>query len=106
MGQTSAKFAPKMEDEDAQNSIQTAGICEAADARDCAEVNAPSASHRSRRSAEEAHPAGARALWCTQWRAQRGVCLGGDEGNRMRDRLPRIRSYPLTIGAVIVPPRR
>ena len=40
MGRTSAEFAPKMEDEDAQNSIQTAGICEAADARHCAKTNA------------------------------------------------------------------
>ena len=97
MGQTSAKVAPEMEDknEDGQNSIQTAAICEAEDARDGAEANATSASRRSRRSAEETHPAGARALRfdhrCAQWQAQRGVCVGGHEGNRMRDKLPRIR---------------
>jgi hypothetical protein len=101
MGQTSAKFAPKVEDknksknQDGQNSMETAGIGEAEDARDSAEGNAASASHRSPRSAEEAQPAGARALWFgdwrAQWQAQRRVSLGGDEGNRMSNKLPTIR---------------
>ncbi len=51
MGPTPAKFAPEMENKDGQNSIQTAGICEAEDVRDCAETNAISVSYRSRRSA-------------------------------------------------------
>jgi hypothetical protein len=97
MGQTSAKFAPEMADknknqtQDGQNSIETAEIGEAEDARDSAKGIAATASHRSPRSAEEAQPAGARALWRAQWQAQRRVSLGGDEGNRMRDKLPRIR---------------
>jgi hypothetical protein len=99
MGQTSAKFAPEMEDKDksndGQNSMETAGIGEAEDDRDSAEANATSASYRSPRSAEEAQRAGAPALWfgdgCAQWQAQRRVSLGGDKGNRMRDKLPRIR---------------
>jgi hypothetical protein len=95
MGQTPAKFAPEMEDKnknkDGQNSIETVGIGEAEDTRDSAEANATSASHRARRSAEEAHPAGAPTLWYAQWQAQRRVSLGGDAGNRMRDKLPTIR---------------
>jgi len=98
MGQTSAKFARKMADEDGRNSIQTEGTCGEADPRDCAETNATGSSHRFRRSAEETRrPARAPALrfdhGCAQWQTQRGVCLGGDEGNRMRDRLPRIRLH-------------
>src|SRR6266849_1599443 len=97
MGPTSAKFDPEMEDEAVQNSTQTSGGFDAGNARNCAETNAISASERSRRSAEEAHPTGARALRfghrCAQWQAQGRVCLGGDEGNRMRDKLPRIRLH-------------
>ena len=89
MGPTSAKFDPEMEDKDGQNSIRTAEIFAAAGARDRAETSAISARECSRRSADEAHPAGARALRCTQWQAQRGIRLGGNEGNRMRDTLPR-----------------
>src|ERR1700675_1926812 len=114
LGQTSAKFAPEVEDnntkEHGQNSMATAGIFEAEDARDCADANATSARYRSPRSAEEAQPAVARALWFgdgrARWQAQRRVRLGGDKGNRMRNKLPRIRFYPLTFGAAIVPPRR
>ena len=60
---------------------------------------APSAAREcSRRSAEEAYPADARALWfdrqwfdhrCARDQTQRGVRLGENEGNRMRDKLPR-----------------
>jgi hypothetical protein len=68
MGPTSAKFDPEMEDKDGQNPIQTAEIFAAADARDCAETNAISARECSRRSAEEAYPADACALWFDrQW---------------------------------------
>ena len=63
MGPTSAKFDPEMEDKDGQNPIQTAEIFAAADARDRAETSAISARECSRRSAEEAYPADARALW-------------------------------------------
>ena len=62
MGPTSAKFDPEMEDKDGQNPIQTAEIFAAADARDRAETSAISARECSRRSAEEADPADARAL--------------------------------------------
>ena len=62
MGPTSAKFDPEMEDKDGQNPIQTAEIFAAADARDRAETSAISARECSRRSAEEAYPADARAL--------------------------------------------
>jgi len=62
MGPTPGKFDPEMEDKDAQNPIQPAKIFAAADARDYAEADATSASHCSRRSAEEAYPAAARAL--------------------------------------------
>src|SRR5271169_1986430 len=98
MGPTAARFVPKMEDEDEQNPIQTAEIFAAADAGDRAETNAISARERSRRSAEEAYPADARALWfdrqwfdqrCARDQTQRGIRLGENEGNRMRDRLPR-----------------
>jgi hypothetical protein len=98
MGPTSAKFDPEMEDKDGQNPIQTAEIFAAADAADRAETNAISARECSRRSAEEAYPADARALWfdrqwfdhrCAQDRTQRGVRLGENEGNRMRDKFPR-----------------
>jgi hypothetical protein len=98
MGPTSAKFDPEMADKDGQNTIQTAEIFAPADARDRAETNAISAHECSRRSAEEAHPGDARALcfdrqWfdhrCARDQTQRGVRLGGNEGNRMRDKLPR-----------------
>ena len=97
MGPTSAKFDPEMEDKDGQNPIQTAEIFAAADARDRAETSAISARECSRRSAEEAYPADARALWfdvrfdhrCARDQTQRGVRLGENEGNRMRDKLPR-----------------
>ena len=65
MGPTSAKFDPEMEDKDGQNPIQTAEIFAAADARERAETSAISAREFSRRSAEEAYPADARALWLT-----------------------------------------
>ena len=65
MGPTSAKFDPEMEDKDGQNPIQTAEIFAAADARDRAETSAISARECSRRSAEEAYPADARALCST-----------------------------------------
>src|SRR5271157_4095982 len=93
MGPTSARFDPEMEHEDGPNPIQTAEIFAAADARDCAEADATSASHCSRRSPEEAYPADARALWfdhrCARDQTKRGVRLGENEGNRMRDNLPR-----------------
>jgi hypothetical protein len=93
MGPTSAKFDPEMEGKYGQNPIQTAKIFAAADARDCAEADATSASHCSRRSAEEAYPADARALWfdhrCGRGQTQRGIRLGENEGNRIRDKLPR-----------------
>jgi len=98
MGPTSAKFDPEMEDKDGQNPIQTAKTFAAADARDCAEADATSASHSSRRSAEEAYPADARALWfdrqwfdhrCAREQTEKGIHLGENEGNRMRDKLPR-----------------
>src|SRR5208282_3120923 len=94
MGPTSAKFDPEMEDKDGQNPIQTAEIFAASDTRDRAETNAISARERSCRSAEEACPAGACALWfdrqwfdhrCAGDQTQRGVRLGENEGNRMRD---------------------
>ena len=92
MGPTSAKFDPEMEHEDGQNPIQTAEIFAAADARDRAETNAISAPECSRRS-EEAYPADACALWFDRRSArdqtQRGVRLGENEGNRIRDKLPR-----------------
>ena len=95
MGPTSARFDPEMEDKHGQNPIQTAEIFAAADARDRAETSAISARECSRRSAEEAYPADARALWfdhrCTRDQAKRGVLLEENEGNRMRDKLPRIR---------------
>ncbi len=98
MGPTSAKFDPEMEDKDGQNPIQTAEIVAAADARDRAETSAINARKCSRRSAEEAHAADARALWfdrqwfdhrCTGDQTQRGIRLGENEGNRMREKLPR-----------------
>ena len=93
MGPASAKFDPEMEDKDGQNPIQTAEIVAAADARDRIETGAICARECSRRSAEEACPADARALWFDPRRArdqtQRGVRLGEDKGNRMRDKLPR-----------------
>jgi hypothetical protein len=93
MGPTSAKFDPEMEDKFGQNPIETAKIFAAADASDCGEADAPSASHRSRRSGKEAYPADARALWfdhrCARDQTQKGVRLGENEGNRMRDKLPR-----------------
>jgi hypothetical protein len=98
MGPTSAKSDPEMEDKDRQNPIQTTEIFAAADARDRAETSALSARESSRRSAEEAYPADARALcfdpqWfnhrCARDQTQRGVRLGENQGNRMRDKLPR-----------------
>src|ERR1039458_8545378 len=93
MGPTSVKFDPEMEDKDGQNPIQTAEIFPAADARDRADTSAISARECSRRSAEEAYPADAHALWFDHRRArektQRGIRLGENEGNRMRDKLPR-----------------
>jgi hypothetical protein len=87
-----------MEDKDGQNPIQTAEIFAAADARERAETSAISAREFSRRSAEEAYPADTRALWfdrqwfdhrCARDQIQRVIRLGEDEGNRMRDELPR-----------------
>jgi len=98
MGPTSAKFAPEMGNKDGQNPIQIAEIFAAADARDRAGTGAIAARECSRRSAEEAHPADARALWFDrQWfdhlrarnQAQRAILLGEEEGNRMRDNFPR-----------------
>ena len=98
MGTTSTKFDPEMENKDGQNPIQTAEIFAAADARDRIETSAICGRECSRRSAEEADPADARALWfdrqwfdhrCARDQAQRGVRLGENEGNRMRDKLPR-----------------
>jgi hypothetical protein len=93
MGPPSAKFDPEMEDKYGQNPIQTAKIFAAADAKDCAEADATSASHCSCRSAEEAYPVDACALWfdhqCARDQTQGGVHLGEDEGNRMNDKLPR-----------------
>ena len=97
MGPTSAKFDPEMGHEDGQNPIQTAEIFAAADARDRAETSAISARECSRRSAEEAYPADARALWFdhrgARYQTQRGVRLGENEGNRMRDNLSRTRLH-------------
>jgi hypothetical protein len=93
MGPTSAKFDSEMEEKDGQNPIQTAEIFAAADARDLAATSAITARECSRRSAEEAYPADARALWfnhrCARDQTQRGIRLGENEGNRMRDKLPR-----------------
>ncbi len=93
MGPTSAKFDPEMEDKNRQNPIQTAEIFAAADARDGAETSSISARECSRRSAEEAYPADTRALRFDHRGArdqtQRGVRLAENEGNRMRDKLPR-----------------
>lgn len=102
MGPTSAKFDPDMEDRDGQNPIQTAEIFAAADAGDRAATNAISARECARRSAEEAYPADARALCfdgqrfdrlCARGQTQRGVRLGENEGNRMRDKLPGTRLH-------------
>jgi|SRR5580658_6083819 hypothetical protein len=98
MGRTPANLDPEMEEKDRQNPIQTAEIFAAEDARDRAETSAISARECSRRSTEEAYPADARALWfdrqwfdqrCARDQTQRGVRLGENEGNRMRDKLPR-----------------
>jgi len=98
MGPTSAKFDPEMEHEDGQNPIQTAEVFTVADATERAETTAISAREPSRRSVEEAYPADARDLcfarqWfdhrCARDQTKRGVRLGENEGNRMRDRLPR-----------------
>lgn len=87
-----------MDDKDVQNPIQTAEIFAAADARDRAETSAISARECSLRSAEKAHSADARALWFDrQWfdhrrargQTQRGIRLGENEENRMREKLPR-----------------
>jgi len=85
MGPTSAKFDPEMEDKDERNPIQTTGIFATSDARDRAETSAISARECPHRSAEEAYPADARALWfdrqwfdhrCARDQTQRGVRLG------------------------------
>ena len=93
MGPTSAKFDPEMEHKDGQNPIQTAEIFAAANASDRARTSAISARECSRRSAQEADPTDARPLCsdqrCARGQIQRGVRLGENEGNRMRDRLPR-----------------
>src|SRR5271169_2420370 len=98
MGSTSAKFDPEMEDKDGQDPIQTAEIVAAADARDRAETSRISARECSRRSVEEAYSADARALWfdgqwfdhrCARDQTQRGVRLGENEGNRMRNKSAR-----------------
>src|SRR5208282_2278196 len=98
MGPTPAKFDPEMEDNDGQNPIQTAEIFAGADARNRAETSGISARESSRRSAEEAYPADARALcfdrqWfdhrCARDQSQKGVRLGENQGNRMTDKLPR-----------------
>jgi len=93
MGRTSAKFDPEMEDKDGQNPIQTAEIFAAADPRDRAKTSGICARECSRRAAEEAYPADARTLWfdhrCARDQTQEGVRLGENEGNRMRDKLPR-----------------
>jgi|ERR1700678_2358499 hypothetical protein len=93
MGPTSARFDPEMEEKDGQNPIQTAEILAAADATDSAETSAITARGCSRRSAEEAHRVDARALWldhrCAGDQTQRGIRLGENEGNRMRDQLPK-----------------
>jgi hypothetical protein len=93
MGPTSAKFDPEMEDKDGQNPIETAESFAASDARHRAETSAITAREYSRRSAQEAYPADARAIWfdqrCARNQTQRGVRLGENEGNRMRDKLPR-----------------
>jgi hypothetical protein len=93
MGPTSTKFDPEIEDKDGQNPIRTAEIFAPADARNRAETSVISALECSRRSAEEAHSADARALWfdhrCAGDQTQRGIRLGENEGNRMREKLPR-----------------
>ena len=98
MGLISTKLDPEMEDKDGQNPIQTAEIVAAADARDRARTSAISARECSRRFAEEADPTDARPLWfdrqwfdhrCARDQTDRGVRLGENEGNRMRDELPR-----------------
>src|SRR5580658_4270890 len=90
---TSAKFDPEMEHKDGQHPVQTAEIVAAANARNRAETSGISARECSRRSAEEAYPADTRALWfdhrCTRDQTQRGIRLGENEGNRMRDKFPR-----------------
>src|ERR1700686_3638549 len=99
MGPTSAKFGPEMEGKDGQNSIQTAGASDAGNATNCAETNAISTRKRSRRSAEETHPAGAPALRCTQRRAHGGARLGGDQGNRMKDQIAKNTTSRLRIAS-------
>src|SRR5271169_230011 len=93
MGPTSAKFDPEMEEKDGQNPIQTAEIFAAADARDRSETSAISARECSCRSAQEADPTDARPLWfdhrCTRDQTKRGVRLGENQGNRMRDKFAR-----------------
>jgi hypothetical protein len=93
MGPASAKSDPEMEDKDGQNPIQTAEIFAATDARDRAETSAISARECFRRSAEEAYSADTRAIWfdqrCARNQAQRGVRLGENEGNRMRNKFAR-----------------
>src|SRR6202453_5438575 len=87
MGPTSAKFDPEMEDKDGQNPIQTAEIFAAADARERAETSAISAREFSRRSAEEAYPADARALWFDrQWFDHPGARAQTQKSARPGDR--------------------
>jgi hypothetical protein len=98
MGPTSANLDPGMEVKDGQNSIRTAEVPAPADSRDRAETSAISAREYSRRSSEEAYSADTRALWfdrqwfehrCARDQTQRGIRLGENKGNRMRDKLPR-----------------
>src|SRR5258708_16026277 len=97
MGPTSAKFDPEMEHEDGQNPIQAAEIFAAADAKDRAETNAISTRECSRRSAEEAYPADARALWfdhrCARDQTQKAVRLGENEAKRITAKLPGTRLH-------------
>jgi hypothetical protein len=97
-GPASAKLDPEMEDKNGQNPIQTAEIFAAADARNRPDTSAISARQWSRRSSGPTDRTDARALWfdrqwfdhrCARDQTQRGVHLGEDEGNRMRDKLPR-----------------
>ena len=93
MGPTSADLDPDMEDKYGQDPIQTAEMFAAADSRDRAETLAIGTRKCSRRSAEEGYRADARTLWFDYRRArektQRGIRLGQNEGNRMREKLPR-----------------
>jgi len=95
MGGTSDKLDAEMEKKDRRNTIQPIGICKAEDTGDCAEGNATNTGQHSLRVAEEADPAGAPDLRfdhrCRQRQAPRTLCIEGDEENRMRGNLPRMR---------------